>query len=313
MFNFKKNKLKKKAGKGYRNYNLMLSDKTKETDISVDSDKNINSSIPKKELDNIKTLEGQISENRKEKESNVVTEKQMDESEKVYNKKRSDDWDTPIMPINLESESYDQEKREAFKKEQTKDDDTDFWDKYIGVQLLGEKRKVDDNIPDSNSQLQNSPHRFKEKEPVKMVMASLKDADALLFHIYASASKENRELNNKEVQMINDINNVKSKLLAQMVPVMSPVEDEVGLDEVGEGIGTIDEGLDIDQKAREDAMTDAIDDIERHRDDIELDLRPREDGSIDIINRAGEVIENINVFDNVNENIQYATNKYFPM
>lgn len=91
----------------------------------------------------------------------------------------------------------------------------------MGVQLEGKMKNIDGNIPASASQLQNISDRFKGDKIDKMVMASVKDADAMLFHIYATVAKENRKLTTQEHQQITDINSGKIRLLA--IDVTSPI------------------------------------------------------------------------------------------
>ena len=58
-----------------------------------------------------------------------------------------------------------------------------------------------------------------------MVMAQLKDADAMLFHIFATAKKEKRDLDEEEKQQVTDIEAGKSHILADMVePVRRSLE-----------------------------------------------------------------------------------------
>ena len=84
---------------------------------------------------------------------------------------------------------------------------------------------VYDNFNDTvneGSQLHNSYARFKDlskkdiqnnKEVKKMIMASVRDADAMLLHIYKVAYEESRELNSEEKNIVNGINLDKTKLL----------------------------------------------------------------------------------------------------
>ena len=78
------------------------------------------------------------------------------------------------------------------------------------------------NISNSTSQLPNNPNRFKGDKVNKMVMASIKDADAMLFHIYATAAKSRRNINNEEKQQIVDINSGKMRLMAQLYSENNP-------------------------------------------------------------------------------------------
>lgn len=169
-------------------------------------DKNINFSISKKDIDNTVPFNVQLEAARKNKEGEKIIESKMDKREISFGEKTEQ-----VSPINRESQKYDSEKIEKFRKAQ-QDKDTLFWDNYVGVQMEGDITKVDKNVP--SSQLQNNPDRFKGEKTKKMVSA-LKDADAMLFHIHASAKKEGRELNDNEKQQIVDINSGKARILSQ--------------------------------------------------------------------------------------------------
>ncbi len=54
----------------------------------------------------------------------------------------------------------------------------------------------------------------------------MKDADALLFHIYASAASEDRELTATEKQIINDISVTKNLILGQAIKDKFKIDDE---------------------------------------------------------------------------------------
>ena len=187
--------------------------------------KNINFSLPIKDKDNTIPFNAQLEAERKNTEAEPsITEASMDKKEVNFGDKTEG-----VMPINVKTQEYDKEKTEAFKKAEGKKN-TAFWDKYVGVQLEGEGQptKVKDNIPASASQLQNNPERFKRKgidkdvkeeglnlKVDKMVMASIKDADAMLYHIYAGAVNSDRTLNKEEKQQIVDINSGKMRLMVQ--------------------------------------------------------------------------------------------------
>jgi hypothetical protein len=176
------------------------------------AEKNINLSLPVKNKDNTIPFNVQLNAARKNAESAPsITEYHMDDKEVDFSSKDK----VQVMDINVETQDYDNKKTEAFKKAEGKKD-TAFWDKYVGVQLEGEGQptKIKDNIPASASQLQNQPERFKGKNVDKMVMASIKDADAMLFHIYATASKAGRKLTANEKQQVTDINAGKMRILA---------------------------------------------------------------------------------------------------
>lgn len=220
----KKFNLSKKAS----TENVVISEKSiqenrEKMGISVNqqgvAEKNINLSLPVKNKDNTVPFNAQLEAERKNTETEPsITEASMDQKEVDFASKDK----VQVMDINIETQEYDNKKTEAFKKAEGKKD-TAFWDKYVGVQLEGDGQptKIKNNIPSSASQLQNNPARFKGKNVDKMVMAAVKDADAMLLHIYAIASKGGRKLTADEEQQVVDINAGKMRILAdgfQMVP-----------------------------------------------------------------------------------------------
>lgn len=229
MFNLKK--VAKKTG--FKNYNKMLEDQSNERGWTAPKEsKNVNLSLDTKDKDNTIPYEKQIETNRKGKDTLKITEKALDTEPKVYLDKRLDKKRGNVMDINLATEVHNQKFLKAFEAMEDKDKrDTLFWDKYVGVQLLGdesiERTKVDNNI--SNSQLENCPDRFTslgkdttvfdvlDKDVKKMVTASIKDADAMLFHIYRSAAVQDRKLTGTEQQMVNDIEIGKINVLGQVL------------------------------------------------------------------------------------------------
>ena len=62
----------------------------------------------------------------------------------------------------------------------------------------------------------------------KKYLKSIKDADAMLFHIYATAVKDGRNLNKNEEQQVVDINAGKTRLIAQMVQPFKRCVDPKG-------------------------------------------------------------------------------------
>lgn len=113
------------------------------------------------------------------------------------------------LPINLLNEIRDKEKAKAFDKLNTVDAKTEFWDKVLGVEA-------------PQSQLHSDPERFKSltdkgvlenRNVRKMVMASLQDADAMVYYIYHQASSENRQLSTSEQNLIDGIASAKEKLV----------------------------------------------------------------------------------------------------
>jgi hypothetical protein len=183
-------------------------------------DGNVNLSIPKKNKDNTVPFNVQLAAARKNETKFEITEAGMDDKTVSFGEKTKG-----VSGINELSEKLHAEKEEKFKKaEDTSKKDTAFWDKYVGLQLEEDTKNIKKNLPSSGSQLPNKPERF-GKDVDKMVMASLKDADAMLFHIYAQASKNGRDLTEEEKQQVVDINSGKARILAQMVePVRRSLE-----------------------------------------------------------------------------------------
>ena len=92
------------------------------------------------------------------------------------------------------------------------DADTKFWDKTFGKE---------ESIALAPSQLHNHPDRVGKLTPEnvandpqlkEMVIASLKDADAMLFHIYHTAAINKRELNTVEQSLVDGISQDKVKI-----------------------------------------------------------------------------------------------------
>jgi len=209
--------LSKTAAKtGFKNYNKMLEDNVLVPGGDV-AEKNINLSLPVKDEDNTVPYEVQLEASREGKDNLATAEKALDENPKVYNDRRLDQTGD-VMPINLETIKHEQKKEEVYRKATVANDkETAFWDKHVNISV-GET-KVPVNVP--KSQLHNVSERFDTIEDTteakydKMVFASLKDADALLFHIYATAAKAKRDLTEIESQQVIDINSGKARLLAR--------------------------------------------------------------------------------------------------
>jgi hypothetical protein len=183
-------------------------------------DGNVNLSIPKKNKDNTVPFNVQLDAARKNETKFEITEAGMDDKTVAFGEKTEQ-----VSCINEVSERLSQEKVDKFKKAEEKSKkDTAFWDKYVGVQLEEDTKNIKGNLPSSGSQLPNNPERFGE-EISKMVAASLRDADAMLFHIYATAKREDRLLTAEENQQIVDINSGKARIFADMVqPVRRSLE-----------------------------------------------------------------------------------------
>jgi hypothetical protein len=169
------------------------------------TEKNINLSLPVKDKDNTKPFNAQLEAARKKETGQRITEAHMDKKEVSFGEQKDKPTD-----INAETQKHDNKKTEVFKKaEEASKKDTAFWDKYVGVQMEGPKTKVDRNVPPKGSQL--------AQKEADQAMSLMKDADALLFHIHATAQSENRELSEVEKQQVVDITSAKLRLIAQMV------------------------------------------------------------------------------------------------
>lgn len=212
--------------------NKQLDDNRSNVDTSNEKqgvvNKNINLSMPVKNKDNTVPFNIQLDAERKNETEFAILEAQMDD--KIVDFKSKDK--KQVMDINVKTQEYDDEKTKKYKEaEDKKKADTSFWDKYVGVQLENKMKQVVNNIPASASQLQNKEERFKGEKIDKMVMANLKDADAMLLYIYANS--KNRELTKDEEQQIIDINSGKIRVLSQMLdpfPRNLPYAGEKSLD-----------------------------------------------------------------------------------
>lgn len=188
---------------------------------------------------------------KKAQKADLSTEGQLNEADSPLFPHRQTEENKPqsVMPINALTEAFDRKYREAFSK-LNKDADTEFWDKYIGVQLDGKMTKVPSNIKETGSQLPNNPSRFgnldglphesdaatnrdrrgksveikpmqgfKGGEKPWDLKDSLREADKMMYKTYLLAASENRDLTASEKELIEGINQDKRKmLLAQINP-----------------------------------------------------------------------------------------------
>ena len=116
------------------------------------------------------------------------------------------------IPVNELDLAHDAELSKALEKSDSLDADTKFWDKTFGKE---------ESIALAPSQLHNHPDRVGKLTPEnvandpqlkEMVIASLKDADAMLFHIYHTAAINKRELNTVEQSLVDGISQDKVKI-----------------------------------------------------------------------------------------------------
>lgn len=217
--------------KAARNENLMinekkLTDQRENMDMCVNAQgvdgKNINLSLPTKDKDNTVPFNVQLEASRKNLKNQQITEADMADNEISFNEEH--DY---VKPHDKLIQEFDDNKVKIYKTMEEKvAADTSFWDKFVGVEAEGDgmPTKVYKNIPSSASQLENNPERFKKEEPSKMVSAALKDADAMLFHIYATAHKEGRDLTEAENQQVVDIISGKQRILVGQNAMVEPMQ-----------------------------------------------------------------------------------------
>lgn len=221
-------------------YEKMLADNNDEHGLSeIDNPGTIEYHLGKKvrkDNDNTVPMDRQLLDVRTKNTSDLrITEGALNEDPKLFADRRRDKEYTAGVPtIQLLNEAFDQKKLALLKKQENKESrDTSFWDDFVGVEMEGKTTKVLKNVP--KTQLENAPDRFKsldktqpitgdyaknekandKNNKIPDITASLKDADGMLFHIFATAASEKRETNAQENQMIKDINAGKTKLLAQ--------------------------------------------------------------------------------------------------
>jgi len=188
-------------------------------------------------------------------EDKAILEGALNSVKDTMNKLRDESTNVPLMDFSRESEwALSEEYKKAVKVE---GGDTSFWDKYVGDQLPADQiTKITDNVQPSQlvenyetreAFTKENPSIGKDGpgaeenimgedlEPEKTVVYEnkkasvgdlMRDADAMLYHIYRTASEESRELTKIEQQMIVDINSAKIRVLSQ-----AKSEDQLGQDE----------------------------------------------------------------------------------
>ena len=109
---------KKAAVTGFKNYNKMLEDLTKDLGHDVTTvNKNFNLSLDTKNKDNTVPYEKQIEANREKRDPLKITEKNLNTSEKLYVDKRLNQARKDVTPINLATEAHHQKHLEALVKD----------------------------------------------------------------------------------------------------------------------------------------------------------------------------------------------------
>lgn len=170
----------------------------------------------RKDGDGLKTIEDQLGAVHTKPDGNKTTEAQIDDQDPGPDMpKRTGNDKFDQLPINLLEEKAHQDKIKAFAKEQVIDSETEFWDDYL----------TSDEAKPIRSQLQNHADRFdklkdgdimKNRGVREMVMASVQDADGMLYHIYRTAAEQHRELTKDEQMLVDGITFDKKNLVAQL-------------------------------------------------------------------------------------------------
>jgi len=203
-------------------------------------------------IKNVVLLQAQLDEKRAKasKLEKTIEGSLNDADSPLFPHRQVEDQDShDVAPVNVLSEAYDNKYREEFAK-LNKDANTEFWDKYIGVQLDDkDRKKVPAGLPNTGSQLQNNPSRFTGLDSVlsdRMNSAkvrpmsgfngkgkginmfdSLREADKLMFQTYTKAASEKRELTADEKELIVAINKDKTRILLSQItpqPIQGPVD-----------------------------------------------------------------------------------------
>lgn len=181
------------------------------------------------------TTEGQF-DRKKSNEVDSIAEGRMDK-DLSYSVRSNDDVREEVPRINVATEKWDNEYREAYAKaEKSLEKQTDIFEKYMGKK--GGK-KIPSNVPESASGLPNRPERFKnfdgvpgadvkkninnigshsEVSPMHTLASldSVKKLDAAAFYVAYKVASENREFNEEEKKIINAIIGKKRELLEKV-------------------------------------------------------------------------------------------------
>lgn len=210
--------------------------------------------------------------------NNGILEKALNDNPTLFQERRSDKaYAGNVSGNNLLVESYDQRREAAFEAARKGGPKTtDIAAEKVDEQYIGEPTKIVGNT--QGSQLENQPDRFKNLESTQpnnedqeenrktlnksdnfdeMVTAALKQADAMLFTIYARAAYEGRDLSSNENQMISDINSAKARVMAAadgriprrvVASILAASQDAgIRLVEDADGVNVVENGVVIDK------------------------------------------------------------------
>ncbi len=220
-------------------YNLSKSSKVvaKKTNKEIDKDKSAitieekrnqehNKKFNLKAIKNTGNYEWQLEDDRKQPTGDRIYEKLLSDvrvgSSNIITDKQLDKRDSYIKHRNnidvLSSEQgnpTEKERAKAYHRANFADDhDTAFWDKWVGVQIPEyDFTRISDNKQYSQL-VENYDDRKEFRKSTNEIITSLKEADAMLFHIYRTAATEHRDLTETENKMVNDITYAKMEILA---------------------------------------------------------------------------------------------------
>ena len=225
MYNLKR----KSAQKAVTTTEKMLIDQNKEMGLEpneedgtynallkIDRDDSVGNKILEKQLDG-KSLSRDARTGKSE--DFTILEGALNNVKDTLNKLRDDSTNKPLMDFSKENEwALSEEYEKAVKKE---GGDTSFWDEYVGDQLPADKiTKITNNVQPSQLESNYESREDFDKENPSIgkkvpVVEILRDADAMLYHIYRTAAEESRDLTDIEKNMTNDINASKIRVLSQ--------------------------------------------------------------------------------------------------
>ena len=218
------NNLHKKASKAdavEKTVAEQLASQTESQGTSIDGLKNTEKLIDgvRGNKDLIDTTEVQLDGTRTKLNEEDGIEKRLEAS-----KQREGDVSPLVSPLAALNHAQEDERTKEWKKAQ-KSRDTDFWDKYTGTDVKGlipkSRGKGGEsqlpNHPDRFSKLTTDPKSVGNIKVKEMVTASLKDADAMLLHVFYTAAAERRDLTAKEKSVVAGINDAKIRLLTAQV------------------------------------------------------------------------------------------------
>jgi hypothetical protein len=174
------------------NLNKQLEKSRDEQNTHEPDNRIIDKLLDRKDEKGEKSIEKKLEDSRTSPKGDVLTEALIDKELSSDLPKRGENDKHNVIPINVLDALSEKKREKAFN-------------------LKTENSK--------GSQLHDNPDRFTNNKVKDMVMASLKDADAVLFFIYKTASKENRELNEKEQKLVDGINNDKKQILERLFDV----------------------------------------------------------------------------------------------